>query len=103
MLTAQAMEDFKVFIDRSIAYAKVTISGKTEEYKIHRRERLKDGRVAVYIQITPQAGKTVTVEKVQLYNYGGKLWAEKSEQIELSQVPEGVLYRFTFSVKEVEG
>ena len=103
MLTAQAMEDFNVFIDRSIAYAKVTISGKTEEYKIHRRERLKDGRVAVYIQITPQAGKTVTVEKVQLYNYGGKLWAEKSEEIELSQVQEGVLYRFTFSVKEVEG
>ena len=103
MLTAQAMEDFKVFIDRSIAYAKVTISGKTEEYKIHRRERLKDGRVAVYIQITPQAVKTVTVEKVQLYNYGGKLWAEKSEEIELSQVQEGVLYRFTFSVKEVEG
>lgn len=103
MLTAQAMEDFKVFIDRSIAYAKVTISGKTEEYKIHRRERLKDGGVAVYIQITPQAGKTVTVEKVQLYNYGGKLWAEKSEKIELSQVQEGVLYRFTFSVKEVEG
>ncbi|WP_342984754.1 hypothetical protein [[Clostridium] symbiosum] len=103
MLTAQAMEDFKVFIDRSIAYAKVTISGKTEEYKIHRRERLKDGRVAVYIQITPQAGKTVTVEKVQLYNYGGKLWAEKSEEIELSQVQEGVLYRFTYSVKEVEG
>ena len=103
MLTAQAMEDFKVFIDRSIAYAKVTISGKTEEYKIHRRERLKDGRVAGYIQITPQAGKTVTVEKVQLYNYGGKLWAEKSEEIELSQVQEGVLYRFTFSVKEVEG
>ena len=103
MLTAQAMEDFKVFIDSSIAYAKVTISGKTEEYKIHRRERLKDGRVAVYIQITPQAGKTVTVEKVQLYNYGGKLWAEKSEEIELSQVQEGVLYRFTFSVKEVEG
>ena len=103
MLTAQAMEDFKVFIDRSIAYAKVTISGKTEEYKIHLRERLKDGRVAVYIQITPQAGKTVTVEKVQLYNYGGKLWAEKSEEIELSQVQEGVLYRFTFSVKEVEG
>lgn len=103
MLTAQAMEDFKVFIDRSIAYAKVTISGKTEEYKIHRRERLKDGRVAVYIQITPQAGKTVTVEKVQLFNYGGKLWAEKAEKIELSQVQEGVLYRFTFSVKEVEG
>lgn len=103
MLTAQAMEDFKVFIDRSIAYAKVTISGKTEEYKIHRRERLKDGRVAVYIQITPQAGKAVTVEKVQFYNYGGKLWAEKSEDIELSQVREGVLYRFTLSVKEVEG
>ena len=43
------------------------------------------------------------LEKVQLYNYGGKLWAEKSEKIELSQVQEGVLYRFTFSVKEVEG
>lgn len=103
MLTEQAMEDFKAFIDRSIAYATVTISGKTKEYKLHRREYLKDGRIAVYIQVTPQSDETVTVEKVQIFNYSGKLWVDKTEKIELNQAQQGVLYRFTFSINETVG
>ena len=47
MLTPQAIEDFKDFLDTIIAYAQVTVNGKTEKVRIHRRERLKDGRVAV--------------------------------------------------------
>ena len=53
MLTEQAIEDFKSFIDRTIAYAKVTINGTESKLVIHRRERLEDGRVAIYLQITP--------------------------------------------------
>ena len=54
MLTTDAINDFKDFIDNIIAYAKVTVNGVSEKKVIHRRERLKDGRVAVYVQITPQ-------------------------------------------------
>ena len=68
MLTTDAINDFKDFIDNIIAYAKVTVNGVSEKKVIHRRERLKDGRVAVYVQITPQVSGTATVQRVQLYN-----------------------------------
>ena len=48
MLTTDAINDFKDFIDNIIAYAKVTVNGVSEKKVIHRRERLKDGRVADY-------------------------------------------------------
>lgn len=102
MLTAQAKEDFKAFIERIIAYAVVTVNGKAEKKVIHRRERLADDRVAVYISITPELGTAATIQKVQLYNTAGKLWAEKAEDIQLSNVQEGVLYRFVFDFVEKE-
>lgn len=102
MLTAQAKEDFKQFIERIISHAVVTVNGKAEKKVIHRRERLSDGRVAVYISITPQLGTAATIQKVQLYNTAGKLWAEKTENISLSNVQEGALYRFVFDFVEKE-
>ena len=102
MLTTDAINDFKDFIDNIIAYAKVTVNGVSEKKVIHRRERLKDGRVAVYVQITPQVSGTATVQRVQLYNKNNKLWADKAVNIPLNNVQEGVLYRFTFDFTEKE-
>lgn len=68
MLTPQAIEDLKGFLDNNIAYAKVTVNEEVKKIPIHRRERLKDGRVAVYLNITPQAGTEATIQRVQLYN-----------------------------------
>lgn len=102
MLTEQAIEDFKDFLDNHIAYAKVTVNGKASEIAIHRRERLKDGRVAVYLNITPQLGTAAEIQRVQLYNKNGQLWADKAESIELSNVQEGALYRFVFKFVEQE-
>ena len=75
MLTAQAKEDFKQFIERIISYAVVTVNGKAEKK---------------------------VIQKVQLYNTAGKLWAEKAENISLSNVQEGALYRFVFDFVEKE-
>ena len=102
MLTTQAINDFKDFIDNIIAYAKVTVGGTTTKAVIHRRERLADGRVAVYIQITPQANTEVKVTKVQLYNKNNMLWAEKAEDLPIKSVQEGILYRFVFNFEEKE-
>ena len=102
MLTTQAISDFKDFIDNIIAYAKVTVDGTTTKAVIHRRERLADGRVAVYIQITPQAEKEVKVTKVQLYNKNNLLWTEKTEDLPIKNVQEGILYRFVFNFEEKE-
>ena len=102
MLTTQAINDFKDFIDNIIAYAKVTVDGTTTKAVIHRRERLADGRVAVYIQITPQANTEVKVTKVQLYNKNNMLWAEKAEDLPIKSAQEGILYRFVFNFEEKE-
>ena len=102
MLTTTAINDFKNFIDNIIAYAKVTVNGVTEKRVIHRRERLKDGRVAVYVSITPQTSGAVTVQRVQLYNKNNELWADKAVNIPLNNVQEGVLYRVVFDFTEKE-
>ena len=75
---------------------------EVKKIQIHRRERLKDGRVAVYLNITPQAGTEATIQRVQLYNKNKQLWADKTEDITLSNVQEGALYRFVFRFVEQE-
>lgn len=101
MLTAKAMEGFKNFIETNIMYAKVKIDNDYRTIKIHRKERLTGGQVAIYFSITPQASKDVTIKEVQLYDRNNDLWATKSEDILIKSVQEGVLYRFTFDFKEV--
>ena len=101
MLTPQAIEDFKGFLDNNIAYAKVTVNGEAKKVPIHRRERLKDGRVAVYFPIDAQGKTDVTISEVQLFDTNNDLWAAKAENILVRGVQEGVLYRFTFDFKEV--
>lgn len=102
MLEPQAFTDLQTFLDDIISYAMVTVSGKTSKYPICRREHMKDGRTAVYIQITPESSTDVTIQKVQLYNKNNQPWATKGEGILLQGVQEGVLYRFTFKFLEEE-
>lgn len=102
MLTTQAIEDFQQFIEDIIAYAMVTVNGTATKTAIHRKERLSDGRIAVYLEITPQANTAVTIQRVQLYNKNNELWVNVAENIKLSDVQEGALYRFTFKIVEQE-
>lgn len=102
MLEPQAFDDLNAWLNDIIAYAVVTINGTAVEHPIYRREMMADGRVAVYIQITPEADSSVTVQKVQLYNKDRKVWATKAESIQLTSAQEGVLYRFTFKFLEQE-
>lgn len=102
MLTAQALEDFRQFIQNTIAYAQITVNGVVSKIPIHRKERLSDGRVAVYLEITPQSNTGVTVQRVQLYNKNKQLWVDKAENIKIEEVQEGNLYRFTFKIVEQE-
>ena len=100
MLTERALESFKQFVETNIAYAMVEYGGTMHKPKILTRERLKDGRVALSISITPEVSGTTTITKIQLYDTASKLWAEKSEAIKLKGTQQGVLYRFSFNFKE---
>lgn len=101
ILTDSAIEGFKQHIERTIQRAEYTIDGVTRAATIHRRERLEDGRVAVYFSITPGVGSNVVIQEVKLYNARGEVWAQRQESIEIHGLQQGVLYRFTFDIREV--
>lgn len=102
MLQSVAFEDLKDFVNMRIAYARVKIDGVFTQVPIERRERLKNGKQALYFSVTPQANHDVTITEVQLYNTNSDLWLKKAENIPIKAVQEGVLYRFTFDFKEVQ-
>ena len=102
ILTAAAIEGYRQYTERTISYACYKLGGTWYKAEISRRERMPDGRVAVYFSIIPQSSITVTVTGVELYDKAGNLWASKSENIKIEGVQEGVLYRFTFDLHEEE-
>jgi hypothetical protein len=101
VLTNKAIESFKKFIERNTAYAKYKIGSTYYKVPIHRRERLSDGKVAVFFEIEPNASSTVYISEVQIYDTDNELWATKAENIEIESVQDGALYRFAFDFKEV--
>ncbi len=101
ILTEKAIEGYKKDTEMKIARARYRIGEEYFDVPIHRRERLLDGRVAVYFSITPAIAGSVTISEVQLFDNNNDLWASKTEDIVISGVQEGVLYRFTFDFKEV--
>ena len=102
MLTPSAIEGYKVHTETVISHAEYCIDTTWHKVQISRRERMQDGRVAIYFPIIPQAQDAVTITGVRLYSKDGKLWAEKTEKINVESVQEGILYRFTFDLHEEE-
>lgn len=102
MLTKSAIEGYKVHTERVLSHARYRIGSTWYNAEISRNERMADGRVAIYIPIIPQSKNAVTITAVQLYDKTGQLWAEKTENIKIESVQEGVLYRFTFDIHEEE-
>ena len=63
---------------------------------------MSDGKVAIYIPILPQSSDAVTITGVELYDANNALFVSKTESIRVEGVQEGVLYRFTFDLREEE-
>ena len=58
------------------------------------------GTVRALLSIIP--GGTVTINRVELYNSDGKLWAHQDVSITVSTGQTGVLYWFDFTITEGE-
>lgn len=100
ILTAAALQGYKEYTERVIAYAKYKIGGtyyKTDKPEINIRE---DGIITVDILIDHNAGASITVTEIQLWDIKGQLWASKPESITRASVQEGILYRFKFNIIE---
>lgn len=105
ILTAETIEDFKNHAERRIApVAQYRLGNTWYDVTITRKERMKDGRLAVYIPVVPHSPNTLVLTAVRLYNVStGKVWAEKTNlNISVKGVNQSILYRFAFDVKENE-
>lgn len=101
ILTPEALIGYKADTLRKIARARYRIGTTWHEPQIHRREWLPDGRIAIYFSIVPGISGNVTIAEVQLFDSNNDLWASKAENITISGVQQGVLYRFAFDFREV--
>lgn len=102
ILTDTAIEGYKTYTERTLGYASYKIGSTWTKAEFSRMERMSNGKIAVYFSIIPQLSSTITITGVRLYNTKDELWAEKTESIKLTNVQEGVLYRFTFDIREEE-
>ena len=68
MLTDKAIEGYKRHTEKTISHAQYRLGSTWYTVQISRRERLPDGRVAVYFPIIPQAPGQVTISGVRLYD-----------------------------------
>ena len=101
LLQPKAIAGIKGYVEETIDYAKYKIASTYYQVPIHRKEYLEDGRLAAYFAITPQSEADVIIKELQIYDTENSLWLKKDEDIKIRSVQEGVLYRFTFDVREV--
>lgn len=100
LLTPEAMEGYKDYTKKTIAYAQYKAGGTYYKTKISSVSTLPDGRLAVDFLIDHTVPGDINVTEVQLYNTSNNLWLSKPESIIRKDVQEGILYRFTFKIIE---
>ena len=100
ILTAAAINGYKDYTERVIAYARYKVGNTYYTTGKPDIEVQEDGSITVDIVIDNGAGTSITVTEVQLWDIYG-LWASKGENITRKTVQEGILYRFRFTIEEV--
>lgn len=100
LLTTAAIEGYKEYTKRTIAYAKYKASGTYYKANISSVSVLSDGRLAVDFLIDHTVPGDISITEVQLYDTNQVLWLSKPESLTRKNVQEGILYRFTFTIQE---
>lgn len=100
LLTAAAIEDYKEFTQRNIAYSRVKVGGTY--YKLGKPEIhvLTDGRIAADIVVDHTIPGTITATEFQLFNTKDQLFCAKPDSITRKDTTEGIFYRFAFKIEE---
>lgn len=99
MLTKTALDGYKEYTAKKIAYAMYKANGTWYKADIESVKTLSDGRLAIDFVIDHTTGPA-RVEAVKLYDTDSRPWLEKTENIKKSGTQEGILYRFTFAIRE---
>ncbi len=100
MLTNNALNGFRDYIKRTVAYAQYRIGStyyKTDLNKVYVDSA---GRVAIEFLIDDTVKGNITVSEIQLIDTSGNVWLSKAENISRSSIQDGIFYRFTVNVIE---
>lgn len=100
MLDTAAFADLRNYIKRRIAYARYRMDGSYFTADLTDVKILDNGTVRAQLSIAP--GGTATIDRVELYNTDGQLWAHQNCNLTISTEQPGILYWFDFSVVEQE-
>lgn len=97
-LATAALKDLRGYVKRRVGFLKYRVGSSYTSVQISDVQILSSGVVRVQASIVPNAG--ATVDRVELYNTAGELWAYQDVNITFDQGQTGVLYWFDFTVKE---
>ena len=97
-LDTAALADLRNFVKRRAGYLQYRAGGVMNKVPITDAQILTDGTVRVQAMISP--GSANKIDRVEIYNNNGDLWAHQDVNITINQGQMGVLYWFDFSIKE---
>lgn len=100
MLDPAAFTDLRNFIKKRIAGAQYRVGSTFYAATLNDITILENGTVRALLSIAP--GGTVTINRVELFNSDGNLWAHQDVSITISTGQTGVLYWFDFTITEGE-
>lgn len=102
ILSAAALEGYRVYtetvLSRKARYRLTT--GGWHDVNVLSLTRMADNKIAIVVDVSPDASGRVTVAEVQLFDVHGNVWASTTQQVVLENLQEGVLWRFILNIVE---
>lgn len=100
MLDTAALADIRGYIKRRISYARYRVGSTYYRTELTDVEYIGNNTVRARLSIIPSG--TVTVNRVELWNSAGELWAHQDCNITVSTGQTGILFWFDFTITERE-
>ena len=100
MLDAAGLADYRNFTQRRIAYARYRVGSTFTRVPLSAVTIKSDGTVRAQLNIN-SGGSSMTVNRVELYNSAGELFAHEDVSITINTGQTGILYWFDFNITEV--
>ena len=100
MLDAAGLADYRNFTKNRIAYARYRVGSTYTKVQLSDVSIKSNGVVRAQLNIN-SGGTSMTVNRVELYNSAGELFAHEDVSITINTGQTGILYWFDFNIKEV--
>ena len=102
LLTSKAIQGYRDYTKRIVAYAKYKIGSTYHKARIESVEVTSDGTVEITFKIETAVTGKAKVTEIQLYDTNNDLWLSKQESLEMESVAEGFYYVCQLVIEEKE-